>query len=55
MPLVLVVALLALGLAMRGSLEAVSSGQHAPHLFIAAVAAAAAAFVIGSRLARGSD
>lgn len=55
MPLILVLALVALGLAMRGSLQAVSSGEHAPHLFIAAIAAAAAAFLIGSRLARGSD
>src|ERR1700739_3001320 len=52
--LVFVIALIALGLAMRGSFEAVTSGQHEPHLVIAAIAAAAAAFVIGRRLARGS-
>jgi hypothetical protein len=54
-PLILVLALVALGFAMRGSFLAVSSGQHATHLVIGTVAAAAAAFVIGSRLARGSD
>jgi hypothetical protein len=40
---------------MRGSFEAVTSGEHSSHLVVAAIAAAAAAFVIGSRLARGSD
>lgn len=54
-PLILVFALLALGLALRGSIQAVSAGEHQPHLVVAIIAAAAAAFVIGSRMARGSD
>jgi hypothetical protein len=54
-PLIFVCSLIALGLAMRGSFEAVTSGEHSSHLVVAAIAAAAAAFVIGSRLARGSD
>jgi hypothetical protein len=51
-PLILGAALFALGLAMRSSLQAVGRGEHPSHLVIAAVAAAAAAFLIGSRLAR---
>jgi hypothetical protein len=51
-PLILGAALLALGLAMHSSLEAVARGEHSSHLVIAAVAAGAAAFLIGSRLAR---
>jgi len=51
-PLLIVAALGALGLAMRSSLEAVARGEHPSHLVIAAIAAGAAAFLIGSRLAR---
>jgi hypothetical protein len=54
-PLIIVIALVAavvLGLAMRASHEAVAQGEHLSHLVIAAIAAGAAAFVIGSRLAR---
>jgi hypothetical protein len=52
LPLLFGAALLALGFAMRSSLEAVAQGEHTSHLVIAAVAAGAAAFLIGSRLAR---
>ena len=39
-PLILVFALLALGLALRGSIQAVSAGEHQPHLVVAIIAAA---------------
>jgi hypothetical protein len=53
-PLIVVAALAALGLAMRASYEAVSRGEHASHLVIAAIAAGAAAFLVGSRIGRRS-
>ncbi|HWZ60155.1 MAG TPA: hypothetical protein VNW46_14355 [Gemmatimonadaceae bacterium] len=51
-PLIIVIALVAVGLAMRASHEAITQGEHLSHLVIAAIAAGAAAFLIGSRLAR---
>jgi hypothetical protein len=52
---VLLVALVFLGLAIRSTLAAIEDGQHTPNLIAAAAAACAAAFIIGSNLARRSD
>lgn len=49
LPLILVVCL-----AMRASGTALADGEHSPHLFAAAAAACAAAFLIGSYAARRS-
>jgi hypothetical protein len=48
--LIVAVALVALGLAMRTSHEAVVHGEHLSHLVIAAIAAALAAFLVGRAL-----
>jgi hypothetical protein len=44
-----------LGLAIRSTLAAIEDGQHTPNLIAAAAAACAAAFIIGSNVARRSD
>jgi hypothetical protein len=51
----LVAGLVVLGVAIRSTLAAIAAGEHTPNLIAAAAAACAAAFIIGSKVARRSD
>jgi hypothetical protein len=52
---IFIAGMIVLGLAIRSTLAAIEAGEHTPNLIAAAAAACAAAFIIGSFVARRPD